>query len=73
MQAAHDVMLMGLLAARERTEADWLQLLSGAGFEVLRVWRDEKGVESVIEAGLREEEEGEGERNGENVVSTASM
>lgn len=53
-------MLMGLVAARERTEEDWSRLLSGAGFEVLKVWRHEKGDEGVIEAALREEGEGDG-------------
>lgn len=52
MQAAHDVCLLGLLAARERTEADWRRLLGTAGFAVVRLWRDARGIESVIEAEL---------------------
>lgn len=55
MQATHDLCLMGLLSARERTEKDWRALLGGAGFKVLKVWKDTRGIESVIEAELQEE------------------
>lgn len=53
MQAAHDVCLLGLLAARERTQDDWARLLLAGGFEVIKVVRDAQGIESVIEAQLR--------------------
>lgn len=52
MQAAHDLCLMGLLAASERTEAAWTKLLVSAGFKVVKVWKDTRGIESVIEAEL---------------------
>lgn len=52
MQATHDLCLMGLLAAVERTEADWRKLLENAGFRVINVWKDTRGIESVIEAEL---------------------
>lgn len=52
MQAAHDVCLMGELAASERTKAHWTVLLKSAGFRVVRIWNDGRGIESVIEAVL---------------------
>ncbi|ROW05745.1 hypothetical protein VMCG_05180 [Cytospora schulzeri] len=52
MQATHDVGLMALLAAGERTEADWRKLLDNAGFKIIKVWKDTRGIESVIEAEL---------------------
>ncbi|CAN8097784.1 unnamed protein product [Discula destructiva] len=55
MQATHDICLMGLLSARERTEEDWTRLLEAGGFRVLKVWKDTRGIESVIEAELADE------------------
>jgi fumagillin biosynthesis methyltransferase len=63
MQAAHDLCLMSLLSAVERTEAAWRQLLSTAGFRVVRVWNDTRGIESVIEAELADNEPDEVESN----------
>lgn len=61
MQATHDLCLMGLLAAVERTEADWIKLLHNAGFKVVKVWKDTRGIESVIEAELLDDVYREGE------------
>lgn len=57
MQATHDLCLMGLLAAVERTEADWRKLLETAGFRIINVWKDTRGIESVIEAELADNTE----------------
>lgn len=70
MQAAHDICLMGLLAARERTEEDWKRLLDTAGFEIVRLWKDTRGIESVIEAELKVDD---GLNDHEGVVSAASV
>ncbi|KAK8066480.1 hypothetical protein PG997_013227 [Apiospora hydei] len=51
-QAAMDVSMMGLLSAKERTQGMWEELLSGAGFKILKIWKDPKQYESVIEAEL---------------------
>lgn len=68
MQATHDLCLMGLLAARERTKEDWTKLLDTAGFQVIKIWEDTRGVENVIEAELKE-----GLDDVEDVVSAASI
>ncbi|KAK8034518.1 hypothetical protein PG993_009513 [Apiospora rasikravindrae] len=57
-QAAMDVSMMGLLSAKERTQGMWEELLSGAGFKILKIWKDPKRYESVIEAELGAPEEG---------------
>lgn len=57
MQATHDLCLMGLLSAVERTEADWRRLLENAGFRIINVWKDTRGIESVIEAELADNTE----------------
>ncbi|KUI55027.1 Demethylsterigmatocystin 6-O-methyltransferase [Cytospora mali] len=57
MQATHDLCLMGLLAAGERTEADWRKLLEDVGFRIINVWKDTRGIESVIEAELADDAE----------------
>ncbi|KAK8038027.1 hypothetical protein PG994_014794 [Apiospora phragmitis] len=57
-QAGMDVTMMGLLSAKERTQRMWEELLSGAGFRILKIWRDPKRYESVIEAELGAPEEG---------------
>jgi hypothetical protein len=51
---ALDLMVLSLLSARERTEADWRRLLGGAGLRVVGIWSTDKqnGVESLIECEL---------------------
>lgn len=57
MQVTHDLCLMGLLAAIERTQDDWTKLLENAGFKIIKVWKDIRGIESVIEAELKDDAE----------------
>ncbi|KAI0476496.1 S-adenosyl-L-methionine-dependent methyltransferase [Xylariaceae sp. FL0804] len=52
LQTAMDTSMMAVLDSRERTRADWDDLLAEAGFAVRRVWPDPRGYESVIEAEL---------------------
>ncbi|KAJ7904330.1 S-adenosyl-L-methionine-dependent methyltransferase, partial [Mycena olivaceomarginata] len=54
-QAVVDVLMMAAVAGRERTEAGWAKLLNTAGFKIVKVWPDARGIECVIEAELDEE------------------
>lgn len=47
-----DIVMMALLAAKERTDTEWMDLINGAGSKVVRIWRPVEAVESVIEAEL---------------------
>lgn len=49
-----DMHMMGLLAGRERTEKDWRALLDSVGLVVVKIWTVEPGMESVIEAELKD-------------------
>lgn len=51
-QTVMDVNMMGLLAARERTQADWTGLLTRGGFTNLKFHQDARGLECIIEADL---------------------
>jgi hypothetical protein len=48
---ALDLIMMSVLGARERTEADWQKLLGENGFVIRGIWSTKKlnGVESLIE------------------------
>jgi hypothetical protein len=49
--SALDLIVMCVLASRERTREDWEKLLRAAGFQVTGVWTDtHKARESIIEA-----------------------
>ena len=45
-----DMLMMSILAARERTEQQWQTLLEGAGFKIVKVWSAGPGAENLIEA-----------------------
>ena len=47
-----DWFMMGLAASRERTEAQWRQLLGSAGLRIVGIWTKEARFESLIEAEL---------------------
>ncbi|KAL2067764.1 hypothetical protein VTL71DRAFT_15860 [Oculimacula yallundae] len=47
-----DIAMMACLAAKERTEVEWCQMLEGVGLRIVKIWRPVKSVESVIEAEL---------------------
>ncbi|XXG95566.1 Ubiquitin-like protein [Hypoxylon texense] len=52
IQAVMDVNMMSLLSAYERTEAMWRKLISEAGFKIVKLWKDPRDFEAVIEAEL---------------------
>ncbi|POR39371.1 Atr12 [Tolypocladium paradoxum] len=52
MQAIMDVAMMVVLAAHERTQAEWEKLLGDAGLKVTKLWPDPRGYETLIEAEL---------------------
>ncbi|KAH8647212.1 putative O-methyltransferase [Xylariales sp. PMI_506] len=52
IQATLDVQMMGLISALERTEPMWESLLEQAGFNVVKLWSDPRGYETLIEAEL---------------------
>ena len=47
-----DWFMMGLAASRERTEAQWRELLRSAGLEVVGIWTKGAHNESLLEAVL---------------------
>ncbi|KAI1214680.1 S-adenosyl-L-methionine-dependent methyltransferase [Annulohypoxylon truncatum] len=47
-----DILMMTLLASRERTEQDWRHLLGEAGLKITKIWTVANGVESLIECEL---------------------
>ncbi|KAJ4160377.1 hypothetical protein NW754_003502 [Fusarium falciforme] len=49
---ALDVMMLTLLASRERTQENWENLLGNAGLKVCNIWTVANGVESLIECEL---------------------
>ncbi|KAH7001129.1 S-adenosyl-L-methionine-dependent methyltransferase [Ilyonectria destructans] len=49
---ALDIMMLTLLASRERTRENWETLLGKAGLKIVSVWTVANGVESLIECEL---------------------
>lgn len=49
-QASLDIQMMSIGAGVERSENQWRELLSSAGFEIVNIWRNNPGMEAVIEA-----------------------
>ncbi|KAF4440939.1 hypothetical protein F53441_12158 [Fusarium austroafricanum] len=49
-QTTMDVQMMSLLSASERTEKQWENLLTGAGFRIVNYWPDPQQYEMLIEA-----------------------
>lgn len=47
-----DIMVMALGGAIERTEKQWIELLTAAGLQVARIWTAEPESQSLIEAVL---------------------
>lgn len=45
-----DITMMACLAAAERTEEQWRELVASAGLRLLKIWRPLQSVESIIEA-----------------------
>ncbi|KAF5677833.1 hypothetical protein FCIRC_6654 [Fusarium circinatum] len=49
-QTTMDVQMMSLLSASERTKSQWEELLTGAGFKIVKFWPDPQRYEMLIEA-----------------------
>lgn len=47
-----DITMMACLAAKERTESEWDQVIRNSGLRIEKIWRPPQSVESVIEAVL---------------------
>ncbi|KAG6000380.1 hypothetical protein E4U21_005543 [Claviceps maximensis] len=45
-----DITMMAALSAKERDENEWRTLIERAGLRIVKIWRREESVESVIEA-----------------------
>ncbi|KAI0159564.1 S-adenosyl-L-methionine-dependent methyltransferase [Xylariaceae sp. FL1272] len=52
IQTTMDVEMMSLCSAYERSEHMWTNLLTKAGFRIVKIWKDGRGNESLIEAEL---------------------
>lgn len=47
---AYDLTMMVKVAAMERNESAWHELLGSAGFKVVNIWKSPVATQSVIEA-----------------------
>ncbi|KAK2752486.1 o-methyltransferase [Colletotrichum kahawae] len=47
---AFDIQMMAMVSGRERSEKDWRQLLTSAGFNVVKIWKLPSAAHSIIEA-----------------------
>jgi hypothetical protein len=53
LSTALDLIVMGVLSAKERSQSDWERLLSAAGFRITKIFTDPTtAYESVIELEL---------------------
>lgn len=50
---AYDLTMMVKVAAQERSESMWRELLESAGFRVIQIWASPLATQSVIEAEVR--------------------
>lgn len=50
--ASLDIGMMVLLSSAQRTEAAWRTLLEGVGLKVVKIWKHDTAIESLIEAEL---------------------
>lgn len=48
--SCNDILMMVLLAGKERTEGQWIELLNSVGLEIVGFWTIVLGGEGVIEA-----------------------
>ena len=65
-----DMHMMGGLAALERSERQWLDLVEGTGLQVVKFWFPEGSIDGVIELMLADDDGGKRgvETNGHAVV-----
>lgn len=48
-----DITMMACLAATERSERQWRQVVGSAGLKIEKIWTDVPEAESIIELGLK--------------------
>lgn len=48
-----DLNMMVHFAAMERSEKQWRELLGQAGLEIINIWTEEAGSESIIESMIK--------------------
>lgn len=54
--SALDLTMLALLSSRERTEADWYDLIEKkVGLKIVNIWSGGRGSESLIEVELSDE------------------
>jgi hypothetical protein len=49
-QTTMDVQMMSLVSASERTQQQWINLLTSAGLKIVKFWPDPQQYEMIIEA-----------------------
>jgi hypothetical protein len=69
---ALDMMMITLLSSKERTRADWEDLLSRAGLKITGVYTIARNAESLIECELAETTNGTNGTNGVNGTNGAN-
>lgn len=47
-----DLLMAAVCAGKERSEQEWKEMLGQARLKVVKIWRFENGMESLIEAEL---------------------
>ncbi|KAJ3577458.1 hypothetical protein NPX13_g3106 [Xylaria arbuscula] len=52
VQTTMDVEMMANVSAYERTEAMWTKLVTDAGLKIIKIWKDGRGNEGLVEAEL---------------------
>ncbi|KAI1422441.1 putative O-methyltransferase [Xylaria sp. FL1777] len=52
IQSTMDVEMMANVSAYERTEAMWAKLINDAGLKIIKIWKDGRGNEGLVEAEL---------------------
>lgn len=52
LQVVIDIVMMSVLSSNQRTEASWRALLERAGLKIVKIWKHDTAIESIIEAEL---------------------
>ena len=47
-----DLIMMACLSFKERTETVWRDLVESVGLKIVKIWRDVRAVESIVEVEL---------------------
>ncbi|KAK8084446.1 hypothetical protein PG997_005717 [Apiospora hydei] len=52
LATSFDLMMMTCVSGKERSEGQWRDLLSSAGFKIVKFWRSPQAIQGVVEAEL---------------------